>query len=187
MIKRGSFLLIAFTLALVWTTGCSTLSSLGSSKTKTSTPKKGLYANVPASMRAPVKEATFDFKKAQADAKLATEKVKLAELQKERAILEKELADYNQILANTTVQKAEVTIERKKLEAIDNANLGDKASNIKEIAKLRTQELNIEADCVNTRASMATIELEIKKLDQKVKQQRALVSGNKQKRKGKRK
>lgn len=176
MIKRYFLISISLLVALIWATGCSSFP--GTSKTTSKSPQgKNLYSRVPAAMRAPVKEASYDLKKAQANLKLSGEKVKLAELVKERAILEKKYADYNQGLAGTAVKKAEVTIERRRLEAIDNANLGDKASNINGIAKLRTKELGIEADYVNTKASMATLALEIKKLNKKVSLQTAKVNG----------
>lgn len=182
MIKRYFLITISLLLVLSWTTGCTTLKNTfsGTSSSKSSTSSKApkdktLYSRVPAAMRAPVKEATYDLRKAKADLKRADDNVKLAELLKQQADLEKKHADYSKSLAATVVEKAEIIIERKKLEAIDNANLGDKASNIKEIAKLKTKELGVEADYIDTRASIATVELEIKKLKKKVRIQMAKV------------
>ncbi len=183
MTKRYFLLSTSLIMALIWATGCSSFPGMGSSTKTKKVPQNKLYASVPAAMRAPVKEATFDLKKARADLKLANEIVKLAELKKERALLQKKHADYNLAYANTTVKKAEITIERKRLEAIDNANLGDKASNIKQIAKLKTKELDIESDRINTQAELSTLELEIKKLTQKVNRQDARVKGKSGKRK----
>ena len=161
----GIALLLA--LAMFWTTGCSALKGTKTDTAKKA-PKQSLYSQVPTPMRVPVDQAANDLRQAKADLKLADEQVKLAELKKERAILEKKRADQRQKLAKTTVQKQEVIQERKKVEAIDNANLGDKAKNIKQIANLKTKELNIESSCVKTRAAIATLDLEIQKLDRKV-------------------
>ncbi len=119
-------------------------------------------------MRAPVNKASADLKQSESNLKLAKEKVKLAELKEERATIEKKHADLNEKLAATTVKKAQVSVERKKLEAIDNANLGDKASNIKKIANLKTKELSIESEVVKTKADIATLALEIKRLNKKI-------------------
>ncbi len=172
MIRRYFLLTISLTLALTWTVGCSSLpkfmksSSPSSSKSKSTS--QGLYASVPSSMRAPVNKASADLKQSESNLKLAKEKVKLAELKEERATIEKKHADLNEKLAATTVKKAQVSVERKKLEAIDNANLGDKASNIKKIANLKTKELSIESEVVKTKADIATLDLEIKRLNKKI-------------------
>lgn len=168
MKNRHFLLTISVAMVMIWITGCSSFPGIKKTSSPTKTTKKGLYTSVPVSMRAPVKEANFDLKQAESNLKLAQEQVKLAEFKKERGILEKKRADLNQELAETLVEKAKVTIERKKLEAIDNANLGDKASNIKKIANLKTKELSIESKAVNTKASIATLDLEIKKLNKKV-------------------
>jgi hypothetical protein len=173
MTKRYFLLAISLAMAITWTVGCSSLnnfmkSSPSASSTSGKTTSKGLYSSVPVSMRAPVKEASFDLKRSETKLKTAKEKVKLAELKSERAIIEKKQADLNEKLAETMVKKGTVTIERTKLEAIDNANLGDKASNIKKIASYKTKELNIESELVNTKADIATLELEIKKLNKRI-------------------
>ena len=168
MTKRYFTLTISVALAIMWVAGCSSFPGIKRSSSPSKPADKSLYSSVPASMKAPVKEASFDLKQSQANLKLAQELVKLAELKKERAILEKKRADLNHKLAETLVDKANVTMERKKLEAIDNANLGDKAGNIKKIADLRTKELGIESNAVKTKAEVATLDLEIKDLNQKV-------------------
>ena len=90
-----------FLMTLSLLAGCASIPVLKTSGTKTSdsksplgTKKEGLYSQVPAAMRAPVREAEFDLKQAKAKAGLAGEKVRLAELQKERALLERKHADY---------------------------------------------------------------------------------------------
>ena len=173
MTRRYLLLTISMTLALTWAAGCSSLpnfmkpsSSSSTSNSKTTSP--GLYSSVPASMRAPVNEASSELKRSESNLKLAEEKVKLAELKKERAIVEKKNADLNAKLAETVVKKAQVSVERKKVEAIDNANLGDRATNIKKIASYKTKELNIESNIVETKADIATLDLEIKRLNKRI-------------------
>ena len=130
-------------------------------------------------MRAPVKEASFDLTQSRSNLKLAEKQVVLADLIKEHAILKEKHANYNQKLAETMVEKAEIAIERKRLEAIDNANLGDKSDNIKKIASLRTKELSIESDAVQIKAAMDSLELEIKGLEKKITLQSQVVANHK--------
>jgi hypothetical protein len=166
MTKRYFLLAISLAVAITWTVGCSSLKNFMKSSSSTTssssgkTASKGLYSSVPASMRAPVKEASFDLKRSESNLKIAKERVKLAEL--------KSQADLKEKLAETMVKKETVTLQRTRLEAIDNANLGDKASNIKKIASYKTKELNIESDLVNTKADIETLDLEIKKLNKQI-------------------
>lgn len=173
MTKRYFLLAISLAMAITWTVGCSSLKNIMKSSSSPSsssgkTTSKGLYSSVPASMRAPVKEASFDLKRSESNLKLAKEAVKLAELKSQRAVIEKKQADLKEKLAETMVKKGTVTLERTKLEAVDNANLGDKASNIKKIASYKTKELDIESDLVNTKAEIETLDLEIKKLNKSI-------------------
>jgi hypothetical protein len=174
MTKRYFLLAISLAVAITWTVGCSSLKNFMKSSSSTTssssgkTASKGLYSSVPASMRAPVKEASFDLKRSESNLKIAKERVKLAELKSQRADIEKKQADLKEKLAETMVKKETVTLQRTRLEAIDNANLGDKASNIKKIASYKTKELNIESDLVNTKADIETLDLEIKKLNKQI-------------------
>ena len=172
MINRYFLLTISLAVVLMWTVGCSSLpkfmKSSSSPSSSSKTTSKGLYSSVPVSMRAPVKEASFDLKRSESNLKLAQEKVKLAELKKERAIIEKKQADLNEKLAGTIVKKAKVSIELKKLEAIDKANLGDKASSIKKIADHKTKELSIESEVIKTKADIATLDLQVKRLNKRI-------------------
>jgi hypothetical protein len=138
-----------------------------------------LYTKVPASMQAPVKEASFDLQQAQSNLRLADKKVTLADLSKDVGLLEKKHADASKKLAEIHVQKAQVVVERKRAEAIDNANLGDKASNIKTIADLKTKELSIESEAIKTKAEMDTLALQIRELNKKVAAQTQLVASHK--------
>jgi hypothetical protein len=168
---------LTFLLAVSLIAGCVTLPTKGTSATKSS-PKgteEGLYSKVPAAMRAPVREAEFDLEQAKSKAELAREKVKLAELKKERALLEGKSADLAMKLAEIRERKAGLEVEIRKSEAIDNANLGDKADNIKQIANLKTKKLNIESDGIRVKADFDTTELKIKKLTKQIKAQETKV------------
>jgi len=169
-------------MALSLLAGCASIPVLKSSGTKTSasksslgTKKEGLYSQVPAAMRAPVKEAEFDLKEAKAEVDLSREKVKLAELQKERALLERKNADYGMKFSEINERKAELEVEVKKLEAIDNANLGDKERNIRDIANLKTKKLAMESDGIQVKAEFDTTELRIKKLTKDIEAQKMTV------------
>ena len=115
MTKRYFLLAISLAMAITWTVGCSSLKNIMKSSSSPSsssgkTTSKGLYSNVPASMRAPVKEASFDLKRSESNLKLAKEAVKLAELKSQRAVIEKKQADLKEKLAETMVKKGTVTL-----------------------------------------------------------------------------
>ena len=176
--KRRITTTLAAIIAMTFLVGCVTTS--GSSKSSSSSGVKkappGTYSQVPASLRGPVKEAEFDLKQAQSDQKLADEKVKLAALQKEWAVLNDKNAGYIKKLATVQQNKAEVIVEVRQAEAIDNAGLGDKAENIKNIAKLKTKELNVTTDEIKIQADIDTTELKLRKLDKQIRSQKAAVA-----------
>jgi hypothetical protein len=178
MMKTLCYAGLTFLLAIsLLFAGCITLPTKNTSATKSS-PKGtegNLYSKVPAAMRAPVREAEFDLEQAKSKTKVAREKVKLAELQKERALLEGKSADYAMELAEIFERKAELVVEIKKFEAIDNANLGDKEDNIRQIANLKTKKLSMESDGVRVKADFDTTELKIKKLTKQIKAQETKV------------
>ena len=127
-----------------------------------------LYRKVPASMRADVKEAQYDLKRAKSNAAQAEEKLKLAELKKEREILRNKYARYNKNLSDVLIKKADIAVEIKKMEAINNSNLGDKADNIKMIAGMKTKKLGIESDEIEIKADMDTTQHHIKQLNKQI-------------------
>lgn len=180
--KRLSYIGFMFLMALSLLAGCASMPVLKSSTTKDSASKsspvikkEGLYSQVPAALRAPVKEAEFDLKEAKAKAETSREKLKLAEFQKERALLEVKWADYGMKFAEINEKAAEVAVEIKTLEAIDNANLGDKERNIKDIANLKTKRLGMESDGIQIKAEFDTTELKIKKLIKDIEAQKMRV------------
>ncbi len=176
--KRLSYVGLTFLMALSFLIGCSSIPKLKGATakiplTKSSVEKtnEGLYSQVPAANRAPVREAEFDLQQAKSKAEIAGEKVKLAELQKERTLLERKYADYGMELAQIREKKAELEVEIRKVEAIDNSNLGDKENNIKQIANLKTKKLSMESDGIKVKAEFDTTELRIKRLTKEIKAQ----------------
>lgn len=185
--KRQFTIAIAVLIAITFLIGCvttptTTSSSKSGSGGKVTAP--GSYSQVPASLRGPVKEAEFDLRQAKNDAKLADEKVKLSELQKEWALLNNKNAGYVKKLSEVRERKAEIVVEVKMAQAIDNAGLGDKEANIKKIANLRTKELDVTTDEIKIKADIDTTELKLKRLDKQIRaQERAVAkaSGHKDK------
>ena len=171
--KRFFYITLTLLITLAFFSGCASMPEMP----KVSMPDfissdkesdDGLYRKVPASMRADVKEAEFDLKRAKANATLADEKLKLAELKKEREILKNKYARYDKDLSGVLIKKADVWVEIQKLEAIDNSNLGNREDNIKRIASLKTKKLGIETDVIEIKADMDTTQLRIKQLTKQI-------------------
>ena len=173
MMKRLLHLNLALLLALFLVIGCqSTLAKLPGTKSSSSGPKKtsdvSLYNRVPASMKANVKEAQFDLKQSKSNVNEAKKKVEIADLKRERALLQKKYADYALLTANANQRKAEINVELKQWQAIDAAGLGDKESNIKTIANLRSRELKALDSEIQAKASLETTGVKIKKLSKRI-------------------
>ena len=168
--KRILYISLVLLIALSFTAGCANMPFTKDSKT-TGTKKtsdKSLYSQVPESMRAEVKEAEFDLQAAKRNMKTADEKVKVGKLKKELGDKEKKRADYELKAAEKILEEKEVAVEAAQWEAIDNANLGDKISNIKKIASLKSKKLGYEADALEAKADVATTEIDIKKLKKEI-------------------
>lgn len=171
-IMTGTMILTTLTLAV----GCVTTPiTKRFSSSSPAAAEAGTYSQVPASMRADVKEAEFDLKQAEKSVKLAEEQVKLAELKKDRAILADKSAELKKKHADIVLRKAELVVEIRKAEAIDNSGLGSKEDNIKTIADLKTKELGIQSDQVKTKADIDTTDLKIRELDKQIRAQADLV------------
>ena len=173
--KRLLILNLALLLAaLLLATGCqSTLAKLpGANKSGGTTAKKSsdvsLYNRVPASMKADVKEAEFDLKQSKANVNKSKKLVEIADLKRERAILQKKYADFGLQVANAMQQVAEVNVELKQWEAIDAAGLGDKETNIKTIANLKSKQLKSENTKIQSTASRETTGVKIKKISKRI-------------------
>ena len=168
--KRLAYTILTLLLALSFMGGCSTMSKIPVPDIPLVSKESDdeLYRKVPASMRADVKEAQYDLKRAKANAAQAEEKLKLAQLKKEREILRNKYAKYNRDLSDVLIKKADMGVEIRKMEAINNSNLGDKADNIKMIASMKTKRLGVESDEIEIKADMDTTQLRIKELNKKI-------------------
>jgi len=164
--KRILYISLTLLVALCFASGCLTTSS--NTKTSKKTSDASLYSQVPASMRADVKEAEFDLQEAKRNVKNAEKIIEIGKLRKELGNKEKKRSDYKLDEAETVLEEKEIAVEAAKWEAIDNANLGDKIANIKKIAKLKSKKLGYEADALEAKADLVTTELEIKKLKRKI-------------------
>ena len=174
--KRFLYISLVLLIALSFTAGCATMPLTGGSKKKKAkVSERTLYSQVPESMRADVKEAEFDLQEAKRNVKTAEETVKIGKLKKELGDKEKKSAEYKLEAAETVLEEKEIAVEAAKLEAIDNANLGDKIDNIKKIAKLKSKKLGYEADALEAKADFATTEIEIKKLKKKIEKMEAKI------------
>ena len=159
-------LIVAFTLLLP--ISCETAKGLKGSITskmgsfKSSVDDK-VYSQVPAEDRQEVQKAEFDLK-------VAKEKVRLADLNMDLVPLQRKYAGYEEDLADKCHEKAAVSVDLAKLEAIDKSGLGQ-ANNVEAIADLRAEKLKLEADIVQIEAKMVTTERRIKNLTKKIENQ----------------
>jgi len=175
--KKFLYISSVILIALSFTAGCANMPLVGGSKKKTKTAsEKTLYSQVPESMRADVKEAEFDLQEAKRNLKLAKEKVKIGKLKEDLGELQKDGTDYELDVAEKNVEEKELAVEVAKLEAIDNANLGDKIDNIKKIAKIKSKKLSAEADAIEAKADYTTTNIEIKKLKKKIEKMEAKIN-----------
>ncbi len=172
--KRFLYISLVLLIGLSFTAGCATLTG-ESKKKKAKVSERTLYSQVPESMRADVKEAEFDLQEAKRNVKTANEKVKIGKFKKELGNLQKKGADYELKTAEKILEEKELAVEAAQWEAIDNANLGDKIANIKKIAKLKSKKLGYEADALEAKADLATTEIEIKKLNNKIEKMEAKI------------
>lgn len=172
--KRLLVLNLALLLALFLAIGCqSTLAKISGTKSKSGASAKkssdvSLYNKVPASMKADVKEAEFDLKQSKANVNRSKKKVEIADLKKERSVLQKKYADFALQVAGAVQRGAEVNVELKQWEAIDDAGLGDKETNIKTIANLKSKQLKAEVSKIQSKASLETTGLKIKRMSKKI-------------------
>lgn len=121
-----------------------------------------LYAQVPEDELMAVKEAEFVLL-------VSTEKVKLAELKDKLASKQEKYADYGLDLAKKNNKATRAELDIAKLEAIDRAGLGEKQYNIKTIADLKAETLDIESDKVKIEAKMSTTQMDIESLRNQIK------------------
>ena len=168
--QKLAYTILTLFLALAFMAGCSSMPKISDIPLVSNSNESDdeLYRKVPASMRADVKEAKYDLKRAKSNAAQAEQKLKLAELKKEREVLKNKYARYNKDLSEVLIKKADIKVEIRKAEAINNANLGDKADNIKMIASMKTKGLSIESDEIEIKADMDTAQFRIKELSKQI-------------------
>ena len=176
--KRFLHIILTLVAVTAFTGGCATMKKIPVPKIPGSSAKSDsdLYRKVPASMRADVKEAEYDLKRAKANASQAEKNLALSEMKKEREILRNKYSKYNKNLAEVLVEKANIHLEIEKMEAIDNSNLGNREENIKNIASLKTKKLNSESDAIKIKADMDMTNLKIKQLNKQIKAQGQKIS-----------
>ncbi len=170
--KRLLYLKLALLLVFLLIAGCksSPFPQLTKSSTKSSAPTsdQSLYAKVPASMKADVKEAEFDLKEAKGSVGTARKKLEIATLKKERSALQEKYAKYELDVAEASQKQAEVNIDLKQWEAIDAAGLGDKEKNINTIGDLKVKKLKTEEERIKSKALLDTTGVKIKKLSKQI-------------------
>ncbi|MBW1693456.1 MAG: hypothetical protein JRJ41_04715 [Deltaproteobacteria bacterium] len=155
-------LLLSFSLLV----GCETTKSMKASITSkvdsmTSDVDQELYAQVPEDDRMLVQEAEFALV-------VSTEKAKLAKFKKKLANKEKKYASSALDLAKKNKKSAAIQLDIAKLEAIDRSGLGEKQDNIKTIANLKAETLDIESDKVKIEAKLSTTKIDIENLKNQI-------------------
>ena len=147
-------LLIAFLFSI----GCETTRNIQKSITSIkSSASRELITQVPADMKDDVYKAEFDMK-------VSGEKLKLAKLKNKLAVNQENYSDSEVDLAEKLYEKAEITLEIQKLEAIMKSGLGENKDNIKTLAKLKSKKLRTEADGIEIEAELETTKLIISTL-----------------------
>ena len=172
--KRISLLSLVVILPIVIVLGCSYTKSLTQGVTRS--PDKELYNQVPAAMRAEVKEAVFDLKEAKASVGTSRQKLNLSKLLEERAETFTKLRELELNEAEYMQKEAEIALDIRKWEAIDNSNLGDREQNVKTIGDLKSDKLNNEAARVKVQATITNTKLKIQELDKQIAEQRSKVN-----------
>ena len=83
--KRFPYIILVLVMAISFTGGCATMEKIPVPKLAggSNESDNDLYRKVPASMRADVKEAQFDLKRAKANASQADKKLAISELKKD--------------------------------------------------------------------------------------------------------
>jgi chromosome segregation ATPase len=167
--KRFFFINLTLILFVALAVGCKTTQSFKQSisskiDSMTSDVDQKLYEQVPEDKREGIPEAEFDLE-------LKKNKEILAELKKERGINELKIVGYDLDIASKARKKAAVTLDIKKLEAINNAGLGKQEKNIKTIADLKAKNLNIDAEIIKIEAKQDNTKGEINDLNKKIEEQ----------------
>lgn len=175
--KRFSFISLPLILVVALVVGCKTTQNLKQSISSkidsiTSDVDQELYGQVPEDKREGIPEAEFDLE-------LNKNKETLATLKKERGINELKILGYDLDIASKHRKEAAIAIDIKKIEAINNAGLGEKEKNRKIIADLKAKVLNIDADIIKIESKQAHVKGVISDLNQQIEKQEKKVKGMK--------
>ena len=153
--KRFWHVNLALLIAFIFSIGCETTRNLQKSITSLGSPAyRELITQVPADMKDDVYKAEFDMK-------VSGEKLKLAKLKNKLAVNQENYSDSEVDLAKKLYEKAEITLEIQKLEAIMKSGLGENKDNIKALANLKSKKLRTEADRIKIEAELETTKLVI--------------------------
>ena len=156
--KRFWHVNLALLIAFIFSIGCETTKNLQKSITSPGSPAYlELITQVPADMKDDVYKAKFDMK-------VSGEKLKLAKLKNKLAVNQKNYSDTEVDLAKKLYEKAEITLEIQKLEAIMKSGLGENKDNIKALANLKSKKLRTEAYRIKIEAELETTKLVINDL-----------------------
>jgi chromosome segregation ATPase len=175
--KRFSFINLILILIVTLVVGCETTKNFKrtiSSKidTITSDVDQELYGQVPEDKREGIPEAEFDLE-------LNKNKEILAELKKELGINTLKINGYDLDIASKARKKTAIALDIKKMEAINNAGLGEKEKNLSTIADLKAKIAQIDADIVKFEAKQANVEVVIHDLNKQIEEQDKKVKGMK--------
>ena len=155
IMKRFWHVNLVLLIAFLFSIGCETTRNIQKSINSIKSPAyRELITQVPADMKDDIYKAEFDMK-------VSGEKLKLAELKNKLAVNQENCSDSEVDLAKKLYEKAEITLEIQKLEAIMKSGLGENKDNIKTLANLKSKKLRTEADRIEIEAELETTKLVI--------------------------
>jgi hypothetical protein len=167
--RRFFIVNLSLILLMAIAVGCETTQNLKQSisskmNSMTSDVDPDLYAQVPENKREGIPEA-------ESDLEIAKNKEALAKLEKERSVNALKIFGYDLDIATKTKKKAETILDLKKMEAIDNAGLGEKNKNIETISDLKSKSIEFDAEIVKIKGKQENVNLVIDELTQKIEEQ----------------
>ncbi|MBC2695722.1 MAG: hypothetical protein HF982_10705 [Desulfobacteraceae bacterium] len=167
--KRFWHVNLALLITFLFSIGCETTKNIQKSITSLGSPAyRELITQVPADMKDNVYKAEFDMK-------ISREKLKLAKLKNKLAVNQKNYSAIEVDLAKKLYEKAEITLEIQKLEAIMKSGLGENKNNIKTLANLKSKKLRTEAGKIKIEAELETTELVIRDLLKQIKARKEMI------------
>jgi len=159
---------LALLIAFLFSIGCETSKNIQKPITSIKSPVWILITQVPEDMKDDVYKAEFDIK-------VSGEKLKLAKLKNKLAVSQKNYSDSEVDLAKKLYDKAGITLEIQKLEAIIMSGLGENIDNIKILANLKSKKLRTEADKIDIEAELETTKLVISDLFKQIEDRKEMI------------